>query len=274
MTVILKIDNRERKLIALIKQKIEKDSLDISYVIDKLDLGDFIFEIDGKEKIIIERKSLNDLASSIMDNRYREQSMRLQNYNMHNHNICYLIEGVLEEWVSKIKRITPNTLLSSMFSLQFFKGFSIIRTTDRYDTAQTLISLYKKLCKEHDKDFFYNIEQNAGGKLNSSIDEYTNVISKVKKNNITSGNIDRIVLSQVPGISAITSKMILEKYGSLFKLLTEMNENPNCLDDFTYTFGKGDKLRERHLSQTAIKNIYSYLIEGKVKVININTENK
>ena len=96
MTVILKIDNREKKLIALIKQQIEKDSLDISYVIDKLDLGDFIFEIDGKEKIIIERKSLNDLASSIMDNRYREQSLRLQNYNMHNHNICYLIEGVLE----------------------------------------------------------------------------------------------------------------------------------------------------------------------------------
>ena len=274
MTVVLKIDNREKKLIKLITQAIEKDSLDISYVIDKLDLGDFIFEIDGKEKIIIERKSLNDLASSIMDNRYREQSMRLQNYNIHNHNICYLIEGLLEEWVSKVKRITPNTLLSSMFSLQFFKGFSMIRTTDKFDTAQTLISLYKKLCKEHDKELFYNIEQNAGGKLNSSIDEYTNVISKVKKNNITSGNIDRIVLSQVPGISAITSKMILEKYGSLFKLLTEMNKNPHCLDDFTYTFGKGEKTRERHLSQTAIKNIYSYLIEGKVEVININTENK
>ena len=53
-----------------------------------------------------------------------------------------------------------------------------------------------------------------------------------------------------------------------------MNKNPHCLDDFTYTFGKGEKTRERHLSQTAIKNIYSYLIEGKVEVININTENK
>ena len=272
MSVLLKIDNREKKLIQLIKERIEKNSLELSYVIEKLDLGDFIFEVNGKEKVIIERKSLNDLAASIMDNRYREQSLRLQNYNIHNHNICYLIEGILEEWVSKIKRINANTLLSSMFSLQFFKGFSIIRTSDKYDTATTLINLYNKLSKESNKDFFYNIEQNGGGKLNSTIEEYTDVISKVKKNNITKGNIDRIVLSQVPGISVITSKLIIEKYGSLFNLLLNLNQNQHCLDDFKYTYGKGEKKRERHLSQTAIKNIYTYLIEGKQQMISINTE--
>ena len=43
--------------------------------------------------LIIERKSLNDLASSIKDGRYAEQSFRLSNIEHHNHNIVYLIEG-------------------------------------------------------------------------------------------------------------------------------------------------------------------------------------
>ena len=71
MSILLKIDNREKKLIQLIKERIEKNNLELNYVIEKLDLGDFIFEVNGKEKVIIERKSLNDLAASIMDNRYR-----------------------------------------------------------------------------------------------------------------------------------------------------------------------------------------------------------
>ena len=39
------------------------------------------------------KKTVNDLLSSIVDGRYKEQSLRLDNYNLHNHNIIYLIEG-------------------------------------------------------------------------------------------------------------------------------------------------------------------------------------
>ena len=64
-----------------------------------LELGDFIICDDlGRENVIFERKSLSDLASSIKDGRYAEQSFRLNNYNFHNHNIVYIIEGDLRYW--------------------------------------------------------------------------------------------------------------------------------------------------------------------------------
>ena len=45
------------------------------------------------EELIIERKSISDLLSSIKDGRYEEQSYRLNGSQTHNHNIIYLIEG-------------------------------------------------------------------------------------------------------------------------------------------------------------------------------------
>ena len=41
------------------------------------------------------------LNSSIKDGRYVEQSHRLTGYNMHNHNIIYLIEGDLSIYMGK-----------------------------------------------------------------------------------------------------------------------------------------------------------------------------
>ena len=54
MSVLLKIDNREKKLIQLIKERIDKNSLELKYVIEKLDLGDFIFEVNVVEKLRVE----------------------------------------------------------------------------------------------------------------------------------------------------------------------------------------------------------------------------
>ena len=85
----LKIDNRERKLIQLLKAYNDQFGFkNIEFVVEKLDLGDFIICDDNdNEKLIVERKSLNDLASSIKDGRYIEQSHRLTGYPIHNHNI-------------------------------------------------------------------------------------------------------------------------------------------------------------------------------------------
>ena len=48
----------------------------LEIVIDTLPLGDVILCENNTEKLIIERKSLGDLASSIKDGRYEEQSYR------------------------------------------------------------------------------------------------------------------------------------------------------------------------------------------------------
>ena len=59
---------------------------------ESLPLGDIIFEKDKNEIIMIERKTWKDLAASIRDGRYNEQSFRLNECDIHNHNIIYLIE--------------------------------------------------------------------------------------------------------------------------------------------------------------------------------------
>jgi ERCC4-type nuclease len=61
------IDSRESKLIEAC-QSIAKD---IEIITKSLDLGDIIIQNDNEEdKIIIERKTISDLISSISDGRY------------------------------------------------------------------------------------------------------------------------------------------------------------------------------------------------------------
>ena len=81
----IKVDYRETDLIAELK----KTNLQIS--IENLPIGDIILLDGNKELLIIERKTLRDLASSLRDGRYAEQSFRLDKHPLHNHNIIYLI---------------------------------------------------------------------------------------------------------------------------------------------------------------------------------------
>ena len=107
----IKIDNRETDLIQLCQLELakvlakptepvknkdsKKDKNNINIEVLPLPIGDIILEYLGKEIIIIERKSAADLEASIKDGRYEEQSYRLSNSEVHNHNIIYLIEGSL-----------------------------------------------------------------------------------------------------------------------------------------------------------------------------------
>ena len=133
--LVLKVDNRERKIIKLLNGLNEQENTKINFEIEKLDIGDFILELDGKEIIILERKSLNDIAASICDGRYREQSFRLANFPLHNHNIIYIIEGNIQSWKSRISRIKSDTIYSTILSIQLLKGFSTMKTNDTYETA-------------------------------------------------------------------------------------------------------------------------------------------
>ena len=94
----LVIDSREQSLIKLLSSDINNSiqffKKEIEVETGNLAIGDLIiYGDDGKELIIFERKSLADLASSIGDGRYNEQSFRLNEHEVHNHNIVYIIEG-------------------------------------------------------------------------------------------------------------------------------------------------------------------------------------
>ena len=233
MTII--IDFRETQLIDILKKEISIET-------KHLDIGDIQLFKDDKCKLIIERKSINDLASSIQDGRYREQSHRLTKSSLHNHRIFYIIEGNINTWKSKYGKITNSAIYSAIFSLNFFHGFSIFNTNSVDQTATLINHWYNKLIKDTKLPFY---------ECSSISNDYCESI-KISKKSFTKTNCDKIMLMQIPGISSTIAECLLKKHTTLFKLLNTIKNNPLYLDSIKYTTKTG---KHRKLSKTIISNI-------------------
>ena len=255
----------------------------IQLITETLPIGDIIICDGTEEKLIIERKSVNDLLSSIKDGRYEEQSYRLNGLNHHNHNIIYLIEGD----VNKINRFKSDTavekltLYSAMFSLNYYKGFSVFRSFNIEETANIMCNLAYKMSKDLSKKPYYSNKNSVEIPINESVDsqgaavtqssdtddvnpsymadkDYVGVVKKIKKDNITPDNIGEIMLCQIPGISSVTALAIMEKYKSIPNLIKELEINNESMKDLSYTNTKG---QVRKINKTCIANIVKFLLK-------------
>ena len=105
--------------------------------------------------------------------------------------------------------------------------------------------------------------------------DYVHVVKKVKKENVTTNNIDEIMLSQVPGISSTTAIAIIQKFKSIKNIVESCNNfikevQPETItkelvckelfNDIFYINSKGDR---RKITKTSINNLYQYLLENK-----------
>ena len=154
----IKIDVRETALIKIMNANLEMitNFKDLKLIQEQLPLGDIIINDGEKDLLIIERKSLSDLAASIKDGRYEEQSYRLKNLWHHNHNIIYLIEGDFSRFNAFRDRIDKQTLYSAMVSINYYKGFSLWRSTSIEETALIVCNMAYKLGKDKTKLPFYS----------------------------------------------------------------------------------------------------------------------
>jgi ERCC4-type nuclease len=241
------IDCRENKLIELFSPEAIK--------VESLKIGDIVFRNDkGEDIVIIERKSVADLAASISDGRYNEQSYRLNACDTTNHNIIYLIEGDIRAQ-TKFSRITPDILYSSITSICLYKGFSLFATHDLQETFKVIQCMFKKVCKNiDDGKHLYTANIPAPS---ATCGEYIDVMKNAKKTNITSGNIAEIMLSQIPSVSKNIAKVVMEEYRTLANLMDAITQKDEKLDMLKMKDSKG---KERRISKTAIENIKTYLI--------------
>ena len=207
---------------------------------ERLPLGDIIIHDpgqgqQGRDIVLFERKSLNDLAASIQDGRYKEQSFRLtQTTDYHNHNIIYIIEGDIARYDAKHSRISKSALQSAMVSLLYYKGFSVIRTMNVGETAEFILHFADKVVKERALGPAVPAYSNTLPTLTTlpcddddataSTDRYSEVASKKEKRDyITRDNIGEIMLSQVPGVSPKIAAGIMKKYGgSVYEFLADL----------------------------------------------------
>ena len=113
-----------------------------------LPLGDVLIQTnDDNDILLIERKSLSDLMSSIRDGRYEELSYRLlysHEINVPSHNIIYLVEGMLSHFKDKERK----KIYSAMTSLLLFKGFSVIRTVNIKESAEWIFWTTDKIRRD------------------------------------------------------------------------------------------------------------------------------
>ena len=242
------IDCRESKLIEACQSiNTDKDKPSIEIITKNLELGDIIIQNDNEEeKIIIERKTISDLISSISDGRYIEQSFRLNALENENHNIIYLIEGTTRNLTSQKQMV-----YSSMFSLNYFKGFSVYRSENINETAYIILNMAYKLNKEKDKISYYPKNGEREEK------DYVSVIKKKKNENITKDNFMDIALCQIPSVNEITARVISTEFKTLLNLMNQLKENDKCLDGLTYTTSKN---QVRKISKTCIANIKEFLV--------------
>ena len=260
--------------------------------IEQLHIGDVVFEdVSGNPVLIFERKTLMDLAASIKDGRYNEQSFRLDKEATHNHNIIYIIEGDIERYNEKRTRISKKTLISCMFSLLYYKGFSVIRTNTICETADTIVFFadkYDKTCmNEKSRRPYYeltnpgvgggggvgggvcgvceaNASDNGGGQhsptkpLHDEGEKYCGVVKGHKEKNeyITPENINIIMLSCIPGINSKTATQIMSEYKTIQNLLYELEKDSQCLNTFMIKTESGNM---RKINKNCIDSIKKFL---------------
>ena len=288
--MLIKIDYREMKLIQYLTGLIKEDDK-IKMVSENLPIGDIILCDDlGQEKAIIERKSLADLAASIRDGRYKEQGFRLNQCNLHNHQIYYLIEGDLRHYKPFKGSPDKKSLLSAMTSMSYFKGFSLYRTMNLEESAEWLLQFAVKLEKEKSRPFYLAdaCETEKGASASSCETEqgisavgtsasvaepkyasvnYADVVpnKRIKKDNITPDNIGEIMLVQIPSVSSTAAIAIMQKFRTFSALMNALQTDSNCLNTITTTNKNG---QIRKLTKPCIQAIFDYLV--KSPVININ----
>jgi ERCC4-type nuclease len=294
--MIIKIDNRETELIKSCSYLLEisPSYKNIQLVVANLPIGDIIISNLDTELVIVERKSLRDLAASIKDGRYEEQSYRLNGIAHNNHNIIYLIEGDMNKFNIFKDRMEKMTLYSSMVSLNLYKGFSVIRCINIEETALFLCNMAYKMgkCEVEGRQLFYsnptstftkqqtekqqNEKQQTENQIqndplkeengisndednnenNNEIKNYCSVVKKVKKENITKENIGEILLCQIPNVSSTTAIAVMSHFNNFADLIISIGKDEQCIKNISYTNAKG---QTRKITKTAIQSIIDYL---------------
>ena len=286
------IDEREASLYHLCQTFAETHQMK-SAPIEKrvLQLGDIIFTSDDESVVhlVIERKSFSDLLASVKDGRYAEQSHRLIHCFPNPHNIVYLLEGMFST-VHQEK--DKKKIISCMASLNYFKGFSLMRTVSASETAQHIVYLADKISKgaKHPtlpsevskelpnkaiKEPSLQVSQEPSAEpslesntnfLESSAPQPTNVqpvvvpycsvVKAAKKANITKENIGEIILCQIPGISSTTAVELMKPFNTFAEFMNKIKEDSKYLDLVAIeTNGK-----KRKIGKNVIDGIREFLL--------------
>ena len=178
----------------------EKNSLVISELINKgielefkqLKVADFI-----SKEIAIERKTVNDFISSILNKRLFKQLEEIKQYQKY----FLIIEGIEEQelYNDNPEGVSGNAIRGMILSIILNYQVPIIFTKDEKDTASFIDVLLRKQTKKH---FSLN----------------------PKKKSLNSKEQKQFILEGFPGIGPATAKKLLKEFKSIKEIVNAPKE--------------------------------------------------
>ena len=241
----IKVDCREKALIDLLREEYNDTSIETGAI----PLGDILIQNTGGEDVMLfERKTINDLLSSITDGRYDEQSFRLQQCGLSNHHIYYIIEGDIENYVPRVGSAplyNKSTVYSCLYSLSYLKGFSVLCSRSLRETADIIVKFSKKLVSHPPS---------------SQEKTYLDSVKVTKKGNLSDEVVSALMLAQIPSVSKNVATILLKTYKNVNGLVKSLESDEKSLDNFKYDIANN---KQRKLSKPCIANLKKYLLNVK-----------
>lgn len=226
----LVVDTRERALVAELQRH------GVPHTVEPLAVGDAVVrDAGGAPMLVVERKTLADLASSIRDGRYEEQSLRLQALAIPNSHVLYIIEGSARTYTARYNKIALPALRSAMCSLNYYKGFSVARTQSVEATADLVAAYLKKIARRSAEGAIAHARLAGNGVAATSTQAHIDALGKRPSAHITPEAMPQLMLSQIPGVSSHMACALLQNatFGELLR------DPAVCLSGATYTTAKG-----------------------------------
>ncbi|KAJ0264859.1 ERCC4 domain-containing protein [Hirschfeldia incana] len=257
--VILILDDREqfatkgsrsRKIVDYICSEFK-----IKIEVRRLPVGDCIWIARHKRlgaeyvlDFIVERKNIDDLRSSIRDNRYRDQKLRLQKCGLR--KLIYVVEG------DPNQSDAAESIKTACFTTEILEGFDVLRTSGLGETlrkygqlTKSIHQYYKSLVNDDDDDDDDD-EQNKAASY-PSYDSFVKRCQDLDK--MTIGDVFAIQLMQVPQVTEEVAIAVLDMYPTLISLASAYSQLEGNVS------AQEDMLRNRSnnvISATASKNIF------------------
>ena len=179
------VDDRER----IIARKLYEKEYEIK--VQRLEIGDFVIG-----DVCIERKTIRDFVSSIIDGRLFTQIKHMkESYERQ----ILILEG--EEDIYSQRNVHPNAIRGAIASIALDFNISMIETRNMNETVDMLISIDRRILSEKRE------------------------IELHKKKPISEEEEQVYIVSSLPGVGTLLAKNLLNKFKSIKNLFNASQED-------------------------------------------------